>query len=63
MQGAIIDASCAIAVESRKKTVEMGVVPLIDIDREGCADNKSFLFSWLTIWSSGSNKISRNSFR
>jgi type 1 fimbria pilin len=42
MQGAIIDASCAIAVESREQTVEMGIVPLIDIAREGYLYNKKF---------------------
>lgn len=35
MQGAIIDTACAIAVESRDQTIDMGVVPLSDIRRDG----------------------------
>lgn len=43
MQGAIIDTACAIAVESRDQTVDMAVVPLADIIRDGQSQIKSFV--------------------
>lgn len=42
MQGAIIDTACAIAVESRDQTIDMDVVPLADIIRDGQGQVKSF---------------------
>ncbi|CAI1170009.1 PAP fimbrial minor pilin protein precursor [Serratia fonticola] len=42
MQGAIIDTACAIAVESRDQTIDLGVVPLADIIRDGQGHGKSF---------------------
>ncbi|WP_411751858.1 fimbrial protein [Serratia sp. (in: enterobacteria)] len=42
MEGSIIDAACTIAVESRDQTVNMGVVPLNDIIRDGHGQGKSF---------------------
>ncbi|WP_273974755.1 MULTISPECIES: fimbrial protein [Serratia] len=35
MQGAIIDTPCAIAVDSREQVIDMGVLPLADIVRDG----------------------------
>jgi type 1 fimbria pilin len=42
MQGAIVDTACAIAVESRDQTIDMEVVPLADIIRDGQGRSKSF---------------------
>jgi type 1 fimbria pilin len=42
MQGAIIDTACAIAVNSREQTIDMGVVPLADIVRDGQGRSKPF---------------------
>lgn len=35
MQGAIIDTACAIATESREQTIDMEVIPVSDIARDG----------------------------
>lgn len=43
MQGAIINTACAIAVESRDQTVDMAVVPLADIIRDGQSQIKPFV--------------------
>ncbi|HCR1077291.1 TPA: type 1 fimbrial protein, partial [Enterobacter cloacae] len=45
MQGAIIDTACTIAVESRDQTINMEVVPLADIIRDGQGKNKPFSIS------------------
>lgn len=42
MQGAIIDTACAIAVESQEQTIDMEVVPLADIIRDGQGRTKPF---------------------
>lgn len=42
MQGAIIDTACAIAVESRDQVIDMDIVPLSDIRRNGQGKSKSF---------------------
>lgn len=42
MQGSIIDTACAIAVDSREQSVDMGVIPLSDIIRDGHGQSKSF---------------------
>jgi len=42
MQGAIVDTACAIAVESRDQTIDMEVVPVSDIIRDGQGRNKPF---------------------
>jgi len=42
MQGSIIDAACAIAVESREQTIDMGVTPLAEIQRDGRGASKPF---------------------
>lgn len=42
MQGAIIDTACAIAVESREQTIDMGITPLSDIIRDGHGRTKKF---------------------
>lgn len=42
MQGAIIDTACAIAVESRYQTVDMDIVPIADIIRDGQSQIKTF---------------------
>ncbi|WP_413714880.1 fimbrial protein [Serratia ureilytica] len=35
MQGAIIDTACAIATESREQIVEMDIIPISEITRDG----------------------------
>ncbi|WP_372242293.1 fimbrial protein [Serratia marcescens] len=42
MQGAIIDTACAIAIESRDQTIDMEMVPLADIIRDGQGRSKPF---------------------
>nr|WP_315290285.1 fimbrial protein [Serratia proteamaculans] len=42
MQGSIIDAACAIAVDSREQSIDMGVIPLADIIRDGQGHSKPF---------------------
>ncbi|CAI1707907.1 PAP fimbrial minor pilin protein precursor [Serratia entomophila] len=42
MQGAIIDTACAIAIESRDQSIDMDVVPLADITRDGQGRRKPF---------------------
>lgn len=42
MQGAIIDTACAIAIESRDQTIDLGIVPMADIIREGHGRSKPF---------------------
>ncbi|HHR6038864.1 TPA: fimbrial protein [Providencia alcalifaciens] len=42
MQGSIIDTACAIAVESREQSIDMGVIPLADIIRDGQGHSKPF---------------------
>ncbi|WP_440515030.1 fimbrial protein [Serratia sarumanii] len=42
MQGAIIDTACAIAVESREQIIDMGIIPVADIARDGQGRSKHF---------------------
>lgn len=42
MQGSIIDTACAIAVDSREQSVDMGVIPVADIIRDGQGRSKPF---------------------
>lgn len=42
MQGAIIDTACTITIESRDQTIDMEVVPLADIIRDGQGRSKPF---------------------
>lgn len=42
MQGSIIDTACAIAVDSREQSIDMGVIPLADIVRDGHGHSKPF---------------------
>ncbi|EPP8560692.1 fimbrial protein [Serratia marcescens] len=42
MQGAIIDTACAIAIDSQEQTIDMGVLPLSDIIRDGHGRNRPF---------------------
>lgn len=42
MQGAIIDTACAISVESRDQTIDMEIVPVADIVRDGQGRSKPF---------------------
>jgi type 1 fimbria pilin len=42
MQGSIIDTACAIAVDSREQSIDMGVIPLADIIRDGQGRSKPF---------------------
>ncbi|HHU0708007.1 MULTISPECIES: fimbrial protein [Serratia] len=42
MHGAIIDTACAIAIDSREQTIDMGVLPLSDIIRDGQGRSQHF---------------------
>lgn len=42
MQGSIIDTACAIAVESREQTIDMGIIPLSEIIRDGQGKSRKF---------------------
>ncbi|EKZ5287270.1 fimbrial protein [Klebsiella aerogenes] len=42
MQGSITDTACAIAVNSREQTIDMGVLPLSDIIRDGQGRSQPF---------------------
>ncbi|WP_273830953.1 fimbrial protein [Serratia bockelmannii] len=42
MQGSIIDTACAIAVDSREQSIDMGIIPLADIIRDGQGRSKPF---------------------
>ncbi|EPL9180878.1 fimbrial protein [Serratia marcescens] len=42
MQGAIIDTACAIAVQSRDQTIDMDVIPVSDIARDGQGRSRPF---------------------
>ncbi len=42
MQGAIIDTACAIAIDSRDQTINMDVVPISEIIRDGQGRSKPF---------------------
>ncbi|MGN7975530.1 fimbrial protein [Serratia sp. 22264] len=42
MQGSIIDTACAIAVDSREQSIDMGVIPVADIIRDGQGRRKPF---------------------
>lgn len=42
MQGSIIDTACAIAVDSREQSIDMGVIPVADIVRDGQGRSQSF---------------------
>lgn len=42
MQGTIIDTACSIAVESQEQTVDMDIVPLADIIRDGHGQTTPF---------------------
>lgn len=42
MQGSVIDTACAIAVDNREQSVDMGVIPVADIIRDGQGHSKPF---------------------
>lgn len=42
MQGAIIDDACAISVESSEQTIDMDMIPLAEIIRDGMGRSKDF---------------------
>lgn len=42
MQGSIIDTACAIAVDSREQSIDMGIIPVADIIRDGNGRSKPF---------------------
>ncbi len=42
MQGSIIDTACAIAVDSREQSIDMGIIPLADIILDGQGRSKPF---------------------
>ncbi|MDI3200006.1 MULTISPECIES: fimbrial protein [Serratia] len=58
MQGAIIDTACAIAVESRDQTIDMEVVPLADIIRDGQSRTKPFAIELVNCTLERANKNS-----
>lgn len=43
MQGSIVDTACTIAVESRDQTININVVPVADIMRNGHGSNKPLI--------------------
>ncbi|QNQ55438.1 fimbrial protein [Serratia liquefaciens] len=43
MQGSIVDTACAIAVHNRDQTIDMGVIPVSDIIRDGQGRSQPFL--------------------
>lgn len=45
MQGAIIDTACAIELGNRDQTIDMAVVPIADIIRDGQGGGKSFVIN------------------
>ncbi|WP_193161045.1 fimbrial protein [Serratia ureilytica] len=42
IQGSIIDTACAIAVDNRDQSIDMGVIPVADIIRDGQGRSKPF---------------------
>ncbi|WP_421105893.1 fimbrial protein [Serratia marcescens] len=42
MQGAIVDTACAIAIESQDQSIDMDIVPVSDINRDGQGRAKPF---------------------
>lgn len=42
MYGSIIDTACAIALDSSEQSIDMGVIPIADIIRDGQGRSKSF---------------------
>lgn len=42
MQGTIIDTTCAIATESRDQTIDLGIIPLSEIQRSGEGRSRPF---------------------
>ena len=42
MQGSIIDTACTIAVDSREQVIDMDIVPLADIIRNGQGNTRNF---------------------
>lgn len=42
MQGSIIDTACAIAVDSREQSIDMGIIPVADIVRDGQGRSQPF---------------------
>ncbi|HHQ6589785.1 fimbrial protein [Serratia fonticola] len=42
MQGSIIDTACAIAVDDREQNIDMGVIPVADIIRDGQGRSQTF---------------------
>ncbi|MFI8416175.1 fimbrial protein [Serratia sp. NPDC078593] len=42
MEGSIIDTACAIAVDSREQSIDMGSIPVADIVRDGQGKNRFF---------------------
>ena len=56
MQGSIVDTACAIAVESRDQTIDMEVVPLADIIRDGQGRSKRFTINLVNCVTERPNK-------
>ena len=63
MQGSVVDAACAIAVESREQTIDMGAVPLSDIIRNGQGRSKAFAIKLINCVLEGPGKKSWRQFR
>lgn len=63
MQGAVIDSACAIAVESREQTIDMGRVPLSDIIRNGQGRSKDFAIKLINCVLERPGKINWQQFR
>lgn len=63
MQGSVVDAACAIAVESREQTIDMGAVPLSDIIRNGQGRSKDFAIKLINCVLEGPGNKSWRQFR
>lgn len=63
MQGAINNTACAIAVESRYQVIDMDIVPLADIRRNGKGKNKPFTIFLTNCMVEQSEKKGRKEFQ
>lgn len=63
MQGSIIDTACSITVESREQTIEMEMVPLADIIRNGHGYSRPFSIGLVNCIVERSNNEGRRQFQ
>jgi len=63
MQGSIIDTPCTIAVDSREQVIDMDIVPLADIIRNGQGNTRSFSIDLVNCDTRRSSQTEWNQFR